>query len=32
VRLVGDHADDWLGQLREAMEHVEEVRRRGPAA
>ncbi|HET8717017.1 MAG TPA: hypothetical protein VFM50_04635 [Nocardioidaceae bacterium] len=32
VRLVGDHADDWLGELREAMEHVEEVRRRGPAA
>lgn len=32
VRLVGQHEDDWLAELREAMESVEEVRRRGPAA
>jgi hypothetical protein len=30
VRLVGQHADDWLGELRRAMESVEEVRARGP--
>ena len=30
VRLVGQHADDWLDELRRAMESVEEVRRRGP--
>jgi hypothetical protein len=30
VRLVGDHADDWLRELREAMSSVEEVRARGP--
>ena len=30
VRLVGQHADEWLTQLREAMESVEEVRGRGP--
>jgi hypothetical protein len=30
VRLVGQHADDWLAELRRAMESVEEVRRRGP--
>ena len=30
VRLVGQHADDWLAELRRAMEGVEEVRRRGP--
>jgi hypothetical protein len=30
VRLVGQHADEWLGELRRAMEGVEEVRRRGP--
>ncbi len=30
VRLVGQHADDWLVQLREAMASVEEVRARGP--
>ena len=31
VRLVAGHADDWLAELRSAMEQVEEVRSRGPA-
>lgn len=30
VRLVGEHTDDWLAELREAMAHVAEVRDRGP--
>jgi hypothetical protein len=30
VRLVGEHAEDWLGQLREAMTAVERVRSAGP--
>ena len=30
VRLVGQHAESWLGELREAMAGVEELRRRGP--
>jgi hypothetical protein len=30
VRLVGRHAEDWLAELRTAMESVEEVRGRGP--
>ena len=30
VRLVGRNADEWLGELREAMEHVDEVRAKGP--
>lgn len=30
VRLVGQHADDWLDQLREAMADVERVRAAGP--
>jgi hypothetical protein len=30
VRLVGQHADDWLGQLRGAMGAVDELRRQGP--
>jgi hypothetical protein len=30
VRLVGRHAEDWLAELRSAMESVEEVRGRGP--
>ena len=32
VRLVGQHAEEWLTELRAAMESVDEVRRRGPAA
>ena len=30
VRLVGEHADEWLGELRTAMEQVREVRETGP--
>ena len=30
VRLVGQHTDEWLTELREAMASVEEVRGRGP--
>jgi hypothetical protein len=30
VRLVGENTEAWLGELREAMEHVEQVRREGP--
>jgi hypothetical protein len=30
VRLVGQHADEWLQELRAAMASVEEVRARGP--
>jgi hypothetical protein len=30
VRLVGDNADAWLRQLREAMEQVEKIRSDGP--
>ena len=32
VRLVAQHADDWLAELREAMAAVEAVRERGPSA
>jgi len=32
VRLVGQHEEDWLTELREAMSHVEDVRKKGPAA
>jgi hypothetical protein len=32
VRLVGEHEESWLGQLREALRHVEEVRAEGPQA
>ncbi len=32
VRLVGQHEDDWLAELREAMTHVADVRTKGPAA
>lgn len=31
VRLVGQNADAWLAQLREAMQAVEQVRAQGPA-
>jgi hypothetical protein len=30
VRLVGEHTEDWLGQLRDAMTAVERVRAEGP--
>ena len=30
VRLVGEHAEEWLTQLRQAMASVEEVRAQGP--
>jgi hypothetical protein len=30
VRLVGRHADDWLGGLREAMSEVDRLRSEGP--
>ena len=32
VRLVGRHTEDWLTDLRAAMEAVHEVRRAGPEA
>lgn len=31
VRLVGEHSEDWLGQLREAMTSVQKLREEGPA-
>lgn len=30
VRLVGKNADEWLGELREALRHVERARAAGP--
>ena len=30
VRLVGEHADEWLGQLRGAMAEVDKLRGQGP--
>ena len=30
VRLVGEHEDAWLSELREALRHVEQVRSEGP--
>lgn len=30
VRLVGQHTDDWLAELRDAIGHVQEVRKQGP--
>ena len=30
VRLVGQHAEAWLGELRQAMGAVDELRKRGP--
>ncbi len=32
VRLVGQHEQEWIGELREALVHVEEVRNKGPKA
>jgi hypothetical protein len=32
VRLVGQHEDDWLGELRAAMSTVADVRAKGPDA
>jgi hypothetical protein len=31
VRLVGEHAEEWLGQLRDAMSEVDKLRGEGPA-
>lgn len=31
VKLVGRNSEEWLGRLRQAMEHVERVRADGPA-
>lgn len=31
VRLVGQHSEEWLSELRRAMEKVEAVREQGPA-
>ena len=30
VRLVGEHADEWLGKLRDAMKNVDDLRADGP--
>jgi hypothetical protein len=30
VRLVGQNLDDWLTDLRDALEKVEEIRHQGP--
>ena len=30
VRLVGEHAEGWLEELRQAMTHVEDLRSQGP--
>ena len=30
VRLVEEHEGDWINELRDALVHVEEVRKRGP--
>lgn len=30
VRLVQQHTDDWLSELRESLEHVQRVRAQGP--
>jgi hypothetical protein len=30
VRLVGEHAEEWLGELREAMSKVDDLRAKGP--
>ncbi|MDY6998554.1 MAG: hypothetical protein SW019_18305 [Actinomycetota bacterium] len=31
VRLVGEHADEWLGKLRDAMREVDDLRAQGPS-
>ncbi len=31
VRLVGEHAEEWLARLREAMTEVDDLRAKGPA-
>jgi hypothetical protein len=30
VRLVGEHAQQWLGELQQAMATVDDLRARGP--
>jgi hypothetical protein len=30
VRLVGQHADEWLANLRQAMQQVDDLRAQGP--
>ena len=32
VRLVGQHTEDWLAELRDAIKNVEVVREQGPTA
>jgi hypothetical protein len=32
VRLVGEHEDTWLGDLREALQRVEKIRAEGPTS
>jgi hypothetical protein len=32
VKLVGQHADEWLAELREAMAKVDELRTKGPTS
>jgi hypothetical protein len=32
VKLVGKHTDEWLAQLREAIDEVDRIRAEGPAA
>jgi hypothetical protein len=32
VKLVGEHEDSWLADLREALRQVQQVRSEGPAA
>jgi hypothetical protein len=32
VKLVGQHADEWLSELREAMARVDELRTKGPTS
>ena len=32
VRLVGQHTEDWLAELRDAIKNVEAVREQGPTA